>query len=221
MYYFTLQGEDLKLNLVEQLPAEIEELYCEARQKYTIDYHLSDWADDDGDSGMGYCYDNSYGMKREPSRRELVIKDGVLVGFYVGRILPYMLEDGFIIHPKDVKQYFLSLPDNNMLFYDRQPYSKRYSSYESWEVLTEPSPHICEYAFLTYVAQKDRDYLFTAADFSEELVEAVVKQIYIEDSRGHFNDAFRVKLKLKPAAGKHPDRVLNELSKYGVFLVRK
>lgn len=221
MYYFTLEDGEMKLNAVEKLPAEIEAIYWEARQAYTIDYQLSDWADDDGDSGMGYCYDNSYGMRREPFRREMVIKDGVLAGFYVGRIPAYMTKEGSVLSPEDKKAHFLELHDGKEIFDDRQPYSKRYSYSECWKVMEEKERKLCEYVFLLLVEQTDRDYRFTAADFSEELVEEVVKQIYIEDSSGHFNEAFRVKLKLKPVASKQPDRVLEELSKYRAFLVRE
>lgn len=181
---------------------------------------MSDWADDDTDSGMGYCYDNSYGMKREPFRREMVIKDGALAGFFVGRAPAYMIKDGGILSPEDKKAHFLELHDSK-IFDDRQPYSKRYGYSERWEVIEEKEQKFCEYVFLLFVKQEDRNYRFTAADFSEELVEEVVQQICIEDSRGHFNEAFRVKLKLKPEASKQPDLVLEVLSKYKAFLVRE
>jgi len=48
-----------------------------------IGYNLVDWANDNTDWGVGYDYDNSYQVLREPLRCELVIRDGVFFGFKV------------------------------------------------------------------------------------------------------------------------------------------
>ena len=72
-----------------------------------------------------------------------------------------------------------------------------------------------------YLIRKDgRLHLQETDIFPEELVEAVTYRCSIEDSRGHFGGASRLKLKLTPAAIQNPDRVLAFFQKYQPVLVR-
>lgn len=221
MYYIILEQEKFKVHVVDELPVAIEEIYQNARRAYTLDFHLSDWADDDSDSGWGYCYDNSYGMKREPVRHNLVIQDGELAGFFVGSITPAMYTDGYVLEDSFAKENFLAISGKTSLYKNRQPYSNRYGDSISWKLLVEEYPRPAEYVYLVRVKQADRDHKFTAEEFCKELIEDVVSTSYIEDTRGHFDGAYRVKLKLTPKGIAEPDHVCDVLSEYYPFLTRE
>ena len=54
---------------------------------------------------MGYDYDNSYEVFREPERREMVVRDDKLIGFHVGFSNSIQLEN------KATEKYLLKLED--------------------------------------------------------------------------------------------------------------
>lgn len=94
---------------------DFEAIYAYARQKYAIDYDLSDWADDDTDSGWGYDYFNSYEVLREPERDELVVRDGRLYGFQVAK--------GKMLVPGEVERAY------------EGSITKRYGDQQVWRLL--------------------------------------------------------------------------------------
>lgn len=209
VHYFVKKDAKLCLKEVESLPKDLESLYQLVREKYTIEYRLSDWADDDSDAGWGYCYDNSYSFCREPYREEMIIDNGELVGFYVGSI-KQDLTNSQILPLKQGAEVYIG-----------GTYSPRYNSSQKWALKIEDDPAPSGYVFLIYVSHEEKNKHFLPADFSEELVETVEWQCFIEDSRGHFDGASRFKLKLTSAAMQNPDRVLAYFEKYHPVMVRE
>ena len=208
MHYLIQTDGKLFLQEADIFPEELEALYRTVREKYTIEYRSVDWSDDDSDAGRGYCYDNSYSFCREPYREEMIIENGELVGFYVGSSKREPNKD----HILPLKQ--------DAAVYSGHSSSSRYAFYQSWVLKIEENPTPSGYVFLTRVSHEDKHKEFSPADFSEELVEAVTYRCFIEDSRGHFDGASRLKLKLTPAAIQNPDHVLNFFQKYRSVMVR-
>ena len=209
MHYFVKEEAGLRRIETETFPAELELLYQQVRQKYTIQYKSFDWADDDSDAGMGYCYDNFYAFSREPQREELIIQNGQLIGFYVGPIRRE-LSDGQILPLKQDARVYIS-----------GTCSSRHGSGQEWGLKIEEKPAPCGYVFLTCVPHEDKNKEFLPSDFSGKLVEEVTWRCSIEDSRGHFDDASRFKLKLTPKAIQDPDGVLLYFKEFGPNLVRE
>ena len=207
--YFVMENAKLCLKEVEALPKDLESLYQSVRKQYTIEYHLTDWADDDSDAGRGYCYDNSYSFCREPYREEMIIENGELVGFYVGPV-KQELNNGQLLPLKQDASVYMG-----------GTHSSRYDSSQSWKLQIEETPAPSGYVYLVYVPHEDKSKEFLPVDFSEELVEAVKGQCFIEDSRGHFDGASRFTLKLTAKAVQDPDRVLAYFEKYHPVMVRK
>lgn len=209
MSHYVIENEEFTLVETEDLPLELEELYQEIRKKYIIEYSCFDWAEDTGDAGMGYDYDNSYKLFREPYRREIVIQDDKLVGFYVG----YRLEG------KATKEYFLKL-ENGAKIYQRGSSSPRYGNSKEWvlNIKEELSPleHVC----LLWVNEKEREHTFTPEEFECKFVESVLKVCRWQDNYGRFDGAFRVILKLTKEGKENPDIVLQELEKYKPILIK-
>jgi len=214
MNYFILVNDELICQDVEILPQELEDLYREIRSKYVIKYYRSDWADDDRDSGMGYCYSNSYTIYREPQRRELVISDGNLVGFYVG------YSDDIRIENKPTKKFFLKLEDHAEIYYSGT-YSRFYDDSETWELIIVGNPTPFEYASLLWVRNENPNHNFIPADFDDQLVEDVCNWDKYEDNYGHFDNAYRVKVKLTAEGVKDPDLVLQRLKALRPVIVQK
>lgn len=208
MHYLIKKDGELFLQETEVFPENLESLYQSVREKYTIAYRSIDWSDDDSDAGRGYCYDNSYSFSRTPYREEMIIENGELVGFYVDSAKRELRKDRVL----PLKQ--------EAAVYSGQSSSSRYAFYQSWVLKIEENPAPSGYVFMTWVSHEDKHKDFSPADFSEELVEAVTYQCFIEDSRGHFNGASRFKLKLTPTALQNPDRVLEHFEKYHPVIIK-
>lgn len=208
MHYLIKKDGELYWQETEVFPEKLESLYQSIRGKYTVEYRSIDWSDDDSDAGRGYCYDNSYSYGREPYREEMIIENDELVGFYVGSSKREPNKDHILPLKQDVAVY------------SGHSSSSRYAFYQSWVLKIEETPAPAGYVFLTRVSHEDKNKVFSPADFSEELVEAVTYRCFIEDSRGHFNGASRLKLKLTPAAIQNPDHVLDFFQKYWPVMVR-
>ena len=188
MRYFIYENDSIVEQQVDSLPPEIEEIYAFARQKYVIDYDLDDWADDDTDAGLGYDYNNSYRVLREPFRRELVISDGAIYGFKV--------HTDHVLVPGE--------KDSARTGYIR----KRYGDMQTWELVEEESPKPADHIFLRVHPSPDSNHEFTPGEFAEGLVEEVVSKTNIEVRRGRFDDRVRLMLKLTPEAIADPDGTL-------------
>lgn len=214
MYHFAMNDDQLERVDVETLPEDLENLYHDIRKKYTIVYSHSDWADDDRDAGMGYCYDNSYEVRREPARKELLVKDGEFVGFYVSYL------DNFNFKQELKTGNILPL-EHGASVYHRGTYSQFYGDSKCWELIIQEDPVAAEYVFLRRVNEENRERNFVPADFDAELVASIEKCYTIEDSYGHFADAFRLKLKLTAEGIANPDRVLEVLDAYNPCLVKE
>lgn len=212
MHYFIFENDKLILTKVEILPPEIEEIYKSARKNYTIKYCRSDWADDDRDSGMGYDYDNSYTIFREPKRDELVIKNGKLFGFFVG-YNPYNSEE-------PDKKYLLEISGKNEI-YESGTSSNFYGDSKEWKLICESEPNPAGFVFLPHVNETDAEHDFVPSDFPSDYIETALSKIRFQDSRGHFDNAFRIILKLNPEGVENPDAVLKSLSEYMPTLVKK
>lgn len=211
MSYFTLENEELVLVDSEHLPDELEELYQQIRKKYMIRYTCSDWASDTGDAGMGYDYDNSYDIFREPARREMVIRDGKLVGFYVG------FSDDIKLERQATKEYFLKLEKDAKIHCGTS--SPRYGNSKTWTLCIKDQAAPLEYVCLFWVREQDKEHVFTPSEFGCDLVEAISHKSKWEDSYGRFDGAFRVTLKLTAEGVKDPDAVLQAMLAYKPILV--
>ena len=169
----------------------LEELYILALKQYMITYHLSDWADDDGDNGMGYDYDNSYTIHRAPEKEELLLKDGELYGFVV-----------------DGEKGVLEINGTTLVTRSGSS-SLRYGDSCSWELKEMPGlPH---YAWIPNLPLPSREHRFTPEDFPEGLVSCVVKYDHRQDQRGHFDGRSHITVKLTDAAVANPEKTLNTL----------
>ena len=213
MFYFTMENDGLVRQEADALPQELEELYKDIRKKYTIEFDLTDWADDDRDAGTGYCYSNSYHIHREPLRQELVLKDGSLAGFYVG----YM--EGTALEWNGATEKYLLKLENGAKVYERGTYSNFYGSAKEWILIAEEAPSPKDHVFLSYVAEEDRNHDFQPCDFNETYIESVQKVWIIEDNYGRFNGAFRVWLKLTETGMANPDQVLEVLKKHRPVMI--
>jgi len=214
MFYFELIDGELIRHDVEVFPQEMEEMYAEVRQKFTIDYWRADSADDDSDAGYGYCYSNTYHILREPLRQEMVLEDGKLAGFYIGYVGGIHLEQD-----QHTKKYLLELVNGAEKF-ERYTYSRYCNNFRSWELIIEDTPVPKDYVFLNHVLETDPNRQFVPEDFDGKLIASVEKQQKWEDSRGDFNNGFYVTLKLTEAGCACPDRVLEVLKKYKPEMVR-
>ncbi len=215
MYYFTRNEGKLQYQEVDVFPKELEELYQEIRNKYTITFKQSDWADDDRDAGMGYCYDNSYSFDREPMRQDMIVEDGKLAGFYVG--IPH----GVALEGNAYSEKYVLKLENGAEVYDGGTYSSFYGNSKYWKLTVEEQPSPAEYVYLLYVKTEEKDSVHVPEDFDGELIESVEKRYTIEDSRGYFDGAYRIKLKLTPEGITAPERVLDVLKSFRPVLVRK
>ncbi len=207
MKYYTKRKKELTEIEVKTLPKEVEELYQRIRTKYVIEYFRSDWADDDRDAGMGYCYDNSYEIFREPQRNELVLdSDGELCGFCV--------KEGI-----GSDDFFLKL-ENGAKIYESNTSSSFYGDSESWTLRIEENPAPFEYVFIPRIKETNSKKIFKASDFDKKLVEYVYNWNGYEDNRGRFNNAYRVILKLSKKGIKDPDLVLEKLSDFKPVIIK-
>jgi hypothetical protein len=124
MSYFVIENGELNQVKTEILPAELEELYQQIRKMYMIQYICSDWASDTSDNGMGYDYDNSYEVFREPERREMVVQNNKLIGFYVG------FSNNVQLEYKATEKYLLKLEDGAIICQGSS--STRYGNSKKW-----------------------------------------------------------------------------------------
>lgn len=214
MFYFELIEGKLIRRDVEVFPQELEELYREVRQKYTIDHWRADSADDTSDAGYGYCYSNTFHIKREPLRHEMVLEDGKLVGFYVGYVNEIHLE-----RDQYTKKFFLELV-NGAEVLEIYSHSRYANNFRSWNMIIEETPAPKDGLFLMHVAEEDPKRQFMPADFDAELIASVEKQQKWEDSCGDFNGGFYLTLKLSEAGIADPDRVLKVLKNYQPAIVQ-
>lgn len=211
MSYFLMEDGELVLVKTEKLPSELEELYQKIRKTYIIQSGISDWAEDTGDSGMGYEYNNSYELSREPERREMVIQNGGLAGFYVGFSNNMMLES------EATKEYFLKLESGAELY--KGSSSSRYGRSKAWKLHIKDRPAPLEHVCLMWVNNEDADHTFTPEEFGCDLVESVKSMCKWEDNYGRFDGAFRVTLKLTKQGSEKPDEALRMLQAYKPVLV--
>lgn len=210
MSYYIMENEEVVPVETEALPLEIEKLYQEIRKKYLIEYHRNDWANDTGDSGMGYDYSNSYKLFREPYRNEIVIHDGKLVGFYVGNFE----------HGKPVMNRFLKLEQGASAYHSIYS-SNRYNDSEFWELNIKEKPAPLDKVCLLSVKEEVKEHNFTPEEFKCKFIESVLDQSWWEDSYGGFNGSFKVIIKLTEEGIENPDSVLQELEKYTPILISK
>lgn len=213
MSYFLMENEELKLVNTEKLPADLEELYLKIRKLYTIQYSRSDWANDTSDNGMGYDYDNSYEIFREPARREMVIQDDKLIGFYVG------FSDDIQLEYKATGKYFLTLEKDAKIYQGTS--STRYGNSKTWILHINEDTSPLECVCLFWVEAEDREHTFKPEEFDCKYIESVLAKCKWEDSYGYFDGAFRVTLKLTKEGTENPDSVLQALQRYKPILVKK
>ncbi len=214
MFYFELIDGELIRHDVEVFPQEMEEMYAEVRQKFTIDYWRADSADDDSDAGRGYCYSNTYHILREPLRQDMVMEGGKLAGFYIGYAAGIHL-----VPDQYTKKYFLELLNGADKVEDYN-HSRYYNNFRSWKLIIEEIPAPKDYVFLNHVTETDPEKQFVPEDFDGELIASVEKQQKWEDSRGDFNEGFYVTLKLTETGIADPDRVLEVLKEYNPEIIR-
>lgn len=212
MSYFIMENEELVQVKTENMPAELEELYQKVRKMYVIQFCRSDWAEDTGDNGMGYDYNNSYEIFREPERREIVIQDNMLVGFYVG------FSDDIQLEHTATKKYFLKLEKDAKIHQGSS--SVRYGNSKTWTLHINEEPLPLECVCLFWAEAEDREHTFTPEEFDCKYIEAVLSKSKWEDSNGYFNGAFRVILRLTKEGAENPDAVLQDLKTYRPVLVR-
>ena len=213
MSYFIVENEELKLVNTEKLPADLEELYQKIRKLYVIQYIRSDWASDTSDNGMGYDYDNSYEIFREPERREMVIKDGKLVGLYVG------FSDDIRLEHEATEKYLLKLEKDAKICQGKN--SVCYGDSKTWMLHINEEALPLESVCLFWVKAEDRDHIFEVEEFDCKYIESVSDKCSWEDSDGYFNGAFRVTLKLTKEGIENPDSVLQALQMYRPILVKE
>jgi len=212
MSYFIIENEELVQVKTENLPVELEELYQQVRKKYIIQYNCSDWANDTGDNGMGYDYDNSYEVFREPERREMIIQNDKLVGFYVGFSNDVQLES------KATEKYLLKLENGAKIYQGTS--STRYGDSKTWVLHIKEEAGLLENICLLWVEAEDKEHTFTPEEFDCKYIDSVLGKCRWENSNGYFDGAFRVTLKLTKEGAENPDAVLQELQKYRPILVK-
>lgn len=206
MHYFTLDGDALIRREVKALPAEIEALYQVVRTAYTIKYFRSEWEDESTAPGMGYDYNNSYEIEREPLRNELVICNGALYGFCVGKNLR-----------EADKTRVITEADPAVIIRDKD----RMACFERWDLIAELPPRHSEYVFLARVCGRDETHRFSIDEFPEHIAEEITDQFFLEDHRGEFNGIFCVTVKVNKALLGRPDYILERLAEYEPVMVRK
>ena len=183
-YYYVCEDDTIIKRYAFDIPSEIDEAYETARMNYTITYYHEDSADDDGDNGMGYDYDNSYVIHRAPKKNEIIIKNGKLYGFVVcGEKNPLLISSAGTV---TVDRYN----------------SPRYKSGYTWNLTYDPC--IPRYMWVPGMKASSKDHIFAPKDFPENLVKAVVKQVGIQDNRGYFDGEFDVTVELTDAAVTDP-----------------
>jgi len=212
MSYFIIENEELVQVKAESLPVELEELYQQIRKMYVIQYKCFDWASDTSDNGMGYDYDNSYEVFREPQRREMVIQDNRLVGFYVG------FSDDIQLENKATEKYFLKLENGDEIHQGTS--STRYGNSKTWILCTNEEAVQLGNICLMWVESDNREHTFTPEEFDCKYIDSVLGKCKWEDSNGYFAGAFRVTLKLTEEGAENPDAVLKELQMYKPILVK-
>ena len=195
-YFKRIEGEIV--NCDEALPADIEAVFEGIRENYSVEYRVSDWADDDTDSGMGYCYDNSFRYYREPYRDELIIEDG----------RPW----GFCFRKSYYDTIYIALSDAGSSVDKYGHNTRRYGDSTSWTLVKESSPLKARYIYAV-VDEKNEKKKFIATDFPAGLIKGCVKRIGIEDKRGHYDGSVRLWLELTDKAAKDIDATLGALRK--------
>lgn len=211
MSYFMIENEELVQVQTEKLPVELEKLYQQVRKMYIIQYNCWDWANDTSDNGMGYDYDNSYEVFREPERREMIVRDDELIGFYVGFSNNIQLEN------KATEKYFLKLENGAEIHHGTS--STRYGNSKTWVLHIKEEAVQSEDICLLWVEAEDKEHIFTPEEFDCKYIDSVLGKSKWENSNGYFDGAFRVTLKLTREGAENPDAVLQELQKYRPILV--
>ncbi len=209
MSYFIMKDNELTFVDTESLPAELEELYQNIRKKYIIEFSCSDWANDTGDAGMGYDYDNSYKLFREPLRREMVIKDGKLAGFYVGCQSEH----------EATKEYLLELVQGFNVFCGGSS-SPRYGDSKEWVLNIKEESAPLEHVCLFWVNEEDGEHTFVPEEFDCKFVDSILNVCRWQDNYGRFDGVFRITLKLTKEGIENPDAVLLALQKFNPILVK-
>ena len=212
MSYYVMENEELILVNTKELPIDLEKLYQEIRKMYLIKYFCSDWANDTSDNGMGYDYNNSYEVFREPERREMIILDGKLVGFYVGFSNNIQLEN------KATEKYLLKLENGAKICQGTS--STRYGNSKTWVLHIKEESAPLDSVCLLWVEEEDREHTFTAEEFDCKYIHSVLDKCKWENSNGYFDGAFRVTFKLTREGTENPDAVLQALKKYKPILVK-
>jgi len=211
MSYFVIENDELVQVQTENLPVELEELYQQVRKMYIIQYNCSDWANDTSDNGMGYDYDNSYEVFREPERREMVVHNGKLIGFYVG------FSNNILLESKATEKYLLKLENGAEICHGTS--STRYGNSKTWVLHIKEEAAQLESICLLWVEEEDREHTFTPEEFDCKYIDSVLGKCRWENSSGYFDGAFRVTLKLTKEGAENPDAVLQELHRYRPILV--
>ena len=206
MHYFTQNGEKLLCHIVNALPAELESMFQKLRTKYTISYYISEWEDEMTAPGQGLNYNNSYGYDREPFRSEIVLQNGLFVGFYVGN----NFQNPDPRHILSITNPFIKIEDENRL-----------ACFQRWDLLVEPDPAPSEYVFLARVCRPEKNHLFTIDEFPDGIAESISDSFFLEDRTGQFSGVFCVTLKLRHGVVNNPDVVLEKLREYQPVLVRE
>ena len=206
MHYFTLNGEKLLCHIVNALPTELESMFQMLRTKYTISYYISEWEDEMTAPGQGLNYNNSYGYDREPFRSEIVLQNGLFVGFYVGN----NFQNPDPRHILSVTNPFIRIDDENRL-----------ACYQRWELLVESIPVLSEYVFLAHVCRQEENHLFTIDEFPDGIAESISDSFFLENHIGQYGGIFCVTLKLSRGVINDSDAVLEKLREYQPVLVRK
>ena len=212
MSYFIMENEELVQVKTESLPVELEELYQQVRKMYVIQYKCSDWASDTSDNGMGYDYDNSYEVFREPERREMIIQDGKLIGFYVG------FSNNIQLESKATEKYLLKLENGAEIYQGSS--STRYGNSKTWVLHINEKAECLESVCLLWVEAEDKEHTFTPKEFDCKYIDSILGKYKWEDSNGYFNGAFRVTVRLTKEGAENPDAVLKELQTYRPILVK-
>ena len=194
VYYYVFRQGKVEKEFAGTWSQELENLYRKARVEYTIRYHCSDYEYDDFENPWSGHYDNSYTVYREPTRKEMILKDGELYGFFADNRCVLPLDD-----PKA---------------YEIRPLI-------SWALIHEPCA--ARYVWIPWVDADCEEHRFSPQDFPKGLVKSVAKQVAKENRYGEFGRAFDVTVELTDEAAADPDATLAEFLNYedGCMLVKK